>query len=138
MSQPDVRFTILENSGDQRGLSFQTGQQWIDFLGKLDDAHIATILPGAIRGNHYHLQRREVIAVLFNDEWQLAWDRGFDTAASVKQFSGAGAVLVEVDPGASHAVANTGTTLLWIIGLSNGAWDPSAPDAYPRILLPRP
>jgi hypothetical protein len=138
MSQPSLRYRLLENSGDERGLSFQTGPQWIAFLGKLDDAHIATILPGSSRGNHYHLQRREVIAVLFTDEWQLAWDQGMGTAVSVKQFSGAGAVLVEVDPGASHAIANTGKELLWIVGLSNGAWDPRAPDSYPRKLLPQP
>ena len=137
MSQPELRFTVLEDSGDERGSSFQTGAEWIAFLGKLDDAHIATILPGSIRGNHFHKQRREAMAVLFTDEWQFAWDRGEGTAVSVKQFSGTGAVLVEVDPLVSHAVANTGKALLWIVGLSNGAWDPNARDAYPRKLLPR-
>jgi len=137
LSLPEVRFRRLVDSGDARGLSFQTGTEWIEFLGRLEDAHIATILPGAIRGNHYHLRRREAIAVLFNDVWELAWDQGEGTETRVERFAGGGAVLLEVEPQASHAIANTGREPLWIVGMSNGAWDADVPDSFPRGLLPR-
>jgi hypothetical protein len=137
MAQPELRVTVLENAGDVRGSSFQTGAGWLGFLGSVEDAHIATILPGQIRGNHYHVRRREVIAVLYADAWQLAWDNGADTEVNLIQFAGSGAVILEADPLASHAIENTGAALLWIVGLSNGAWDEHAPDAYPRRLLPR-
>jgi hypothetical protein len=137
MAQPELRVTVLENTGDARGSSFQTGAGWLGFLGGVDDAHIATILPGQIRGNHYHVRRREVIAVLYTDAWQLAWDNGADTEVNLIRFAGSGAAILEVDPLASHAIENTGAALLWIVGLSNGAWDENAPDAYPRRLLPR-
>ncbi len=138
MSLPEVRITPLPDTGDQRGSSFQTGPSWLAFLGSIDDAHIATIVPGAIRGNHFHLRRREAIAVLYADNWQAAWNQGADTEVTVREFTGAGAVMLEVDPGASHAIANTGRAPLWIIGLSNGAWDPAAPDSFLCKLLPRP
>lgn len=131
-----VRFSVLKDCGDQRGSSFQTGSEWLAFLGSMDDAHIATILPGAVRGNHYHRLRREAIAVLFTDAWRLAWDRGEGTEVIVHDFSGAGAVTIEADPLAAHAIANTGRAPLWIVALSHGAWDPVAPDSYPRRLLP--
>jgi dTDP-4-dehydrorhamnose 3,5-epimerase-like enzyme len=136
MPIPELRFTILTDSGDARGSSFQTGSQWLEQLDKLADAHIATLLPGHVRGNHYHVERREVIFVLYADEWQLAWDLGEGTQATVQTFIGSGAVIIEVDPYVSHAVANTGKELLWIIGLTNGIWDPQAPDSYPRKVFP--
>ena len=138
MSQPELRFTVLKDSGDRRGSSFDPGTDWITFLGKLEDAHITTLIPGCVRGNHYHVQRREVIMVLFTDEWQLAWDHGVDTVVSLNRFNGCGATVVEVDPLASHAVANTGKEPLWIIGLSKGAWDVHDPDAYSRNVFPQP
>lgn len=138
MTLPELRITVLPDSGDHRGSSYQTGKAWIDFLGSVDDAHIATILPGAIRGNHFHVRRREVIAVLHSDAWRVAWDRGAGTAVTVREFAGEGAVLLEVDPLASHAIGNTGQAPLWIIGLSNEAFDAEAPDSLPRQVLPVP
>jgi dTDP-4-dehydrorhamnose 3,5-epimerase-like enzyme len=137
MNEPEVRITILPDTGDRRGASFQTGTGWLRFLSGIDDAHIAVILPGCVRGNHFHARRREVIAVLHSGAWRAAWDRGAETAVTVRDFSGAGAVLLEVEPGAAHAIANTGHAQLWIVGLSHGAWDPDAPDSFPRVLLPR-
>lgn len=84
------------------------------------------------------MPRREVIIVLLTDERQLAWDHGVDTAVSLNRFCGCGAVIVEVYPLASHAIDNTGKNPLWIIGLSNGAWDAHDPDAYSRQVFPQP
>lgn len=138
MPLPQLRISVLEDSGDERGSSFAPGTAWISFLGKVDDAHITTLLPGCVRGNHYHIHRREVLVVLFTDEWQLAWDQGAETGVATRRFSGAGAVLVEVDPLASHAIANSGKSPIWIVGLSNGVWDPRSPDAHHRRVFPRP
>jgi hypothetical protein len=134
--QPGVKVTVLEDSGDQRGSSFATGPAWLAFLGKIEEAHITTLLPGHVRGNHYHVQRREVIVVLYSDEWQLNWDRGAETAIERRQFSGAGAVLIEAERLATHAVANTGKLPLWIVALSNGVWDPASPDTHARKVFP--
>ena len=138
MAQPELRVTVLENAGDVRGSSFQTGAGWLGFLGSVEDAHIATILPGQIRGNHYHVRRREVIAVLYADAWQLAWDNGADTEVNLIQFAEQRRGASGGRPaGFSRDRELTGAALLWIVGLSNGAWDEHAPDAYPRRLLPR-
>jgi hypothetical protein len=54
----------------------------------------------------------------------------------LKDFIGAGAVLLEVEPMAAHAIANTGQAPLWIVGLSVGAFDPENPDSFARKVLP--
>jgi len=137
MSKPQVTISVLQDSGDRRGASFKAGATWFEFLGGVAATHITTLLPGHVRGNHYHVRGREVLVVLFMDEWQLSWDQGASTAVCSKVFSGTGAVVVEIDPFASHAVANTGKFSLWIVGVSNVAWDPNAPDSQPRKVFPQ-
>jgi hypothetical protein len=132
MSKPQLRISVLADSGDQRGSSFKPGITWLQFLKDVADTHITTLLPGHVRGNHYHVHRREVLVVLFMDEWQLSWDEGAGTNACSRGFSGTGVAVVEIDPLASHAVANTGHLPLWIVGLSNGVWDAKVPDSHPR------
>jgi oxalate decarboxylase/phosphoglucose isomerase-like protein (cupin superfamily) len=134
---PELRFTLLNDHGDVRGASFTAGTAWLEFLGRLEDVHITTLLPGYSRGNHYHANKKEVLIVLFEDRWQLSWDNGEATEVTAQHFSGTGAVLIEVDPLSSHAITNTGHVPLWILGLSNAAWDASDPDAHPRQVVPQ-
>ncbi len=136
MPRPELRITVLPDTGDQRGASFSVGADWARFLRNVGDTHITTLLPGHVRGNHYHANKKEILMVLFQDAWQLSWDCGADTAVSATPFSGAGAILVEVDPLAAHAVVNTGTSPLWIVGLSDQPFDSRNPDIHPRRVYP--
>jgi oxalate decarboxylase/phosphoglucose isomerase-like protein (cupin superfamily) len=131
-----ITFRDLPNTGDHRGDSYSPGEAIDRFLGRtVQDAHLATVLPGAMRGNHYHRARHEVILVLYRDAWIFAWDTGEGTARQSRRFEGTGAVLIEVTPLASHAMRNDGTQPLVLLGLSNGPYDPQAPDAYARAVL---
>lgn len=132
MSPPTVRSVELMDVGDNRGSSFALPETWLTFLGGVRDLHITTLLPGHVRGNHYHAAHREVLIVLCQDRWSLLWDQGPGTDISQQNFSGAGAVLIEVDPGASHAIRNDGRVSLQIIGLANILFDPDAPDTIIR------
>ena len=136
MSTPNIRVTLLQDAGDVRGSSFSTGPACISFLSDLRDLHITTLLPGYVRGNHYHRLKREVLLVLFKDRWELDWDSGENTSATRRQFEGSGVVLVEVEPEASHSVTNSGLEPLWIVGLSSTLYDPGCPDAFQRRVRP--
>jgi dTDP-4-dehydrorhamnose 3,5-epimerase-like enzyme len=125
----------LRDTGDARGRSFSIGGQLVAGLGSVEDAHLATVVPGAIRGNHYHVVRREALLVLYTDAWVLHWDRGEGTAAERREFCGAGAALVDVDPLCAHAIENTGARELVILGCSNGPFDEAKPDAFRRALV---
>jgi dTDP-4-dehydrorhamnose 3,5-epimerase-like enzyme len=135
MADGELRVTELGDSGDDRGSSFPAPAEW--FAGGFDvrDAHLSTLLPGHIRGNHFHVARHEILMVLSVDQWSLHWDSGTGTAVEVRKFDGTGAVLIRVPPYASHAIRNDGSAPLQIIGLTDGPYDPTAPDAFDRPVV---
>jgi oxalate decarboxylase/phosphoglucose isomerase-like protein (cupin superfamily) len=119
-----IQVSVLGNFGDARGFSFTAPREAIDFVGRIADMHLASTAPGAMRGNHYHLRRREAIVVLPGSSWSLHWDDGEGTTAQHRQFDGDTAVLVLVSPGGSHAVRNDGNAPLWIVACSSETYDP--------------
>ena len=119
-----IQISELNNSGDVRGLSFTAPTEALEFVGRMADIHLASTKPGAIRGNHYHLRRREAIIVLPGTKWSFHWDED-GSAAQQRQFDGSCAVLVLVSPGASHAVRNDGVDILWLVAISSETYDPA-------------
>ena len=122
-----VQIIELANFGDARGSSFTVPAEALAFVGRLADVHVASIVPGAVRGNHYHLRRREAIVVLPGVKWSLHWDEGEGSDAQHYSFNGASAVLVLISPGASHAVRNDddGSGTLWLAAISSEPYDPA-------------
>jgi dTDP-4-dehydrorhamnose 3,5-epimerase-like enzyme len=114
----------LANSGDARGFSF-TPPQAIEFLGDVKDIHLASSAPGAVRGNHYHVHKREAIILLPGTEWSLHWDDGEGSPIQRRSFDGSGAVLLLVSPECSHAVRNDGASLLWLAACSSEPYNPA-------------
>lgn len=126
----DIRIVELANGGDERGFSFSAPSEALSFLGRVSDMHVASTDPLAVRGNHFHLRRREAIVVLPGAAWSLHWDGGEGSAVHRRQFDGSSAVLVLVSPGASHAVRNDDTRRLWFVALSSEHYDPA--ESVPR------
>jgi oxalate decarboxylase/phosphoglucose isomerase-like protein (cupin superfamily) len=120
-----IQISELDNHGDGRGFSFSPPPEALDFLGSIADMHLASTAPGAVRGNHYHLHKQEVIIVLPGSEWSLHWDEGKGTATQHRTFNGRTAVLARISPGCSHAVRNDGASLLWLVACSSEAYDPA-------------
>lgn len=133
----DEELSVIElpDTGDGRGSSFGPPAELFAQRFPLGDVHLATIVPGAVRGNHYHLRRRELLAVMATGPWSLHWDSGADTPVRARMFDGTRAVLVTVPIGASHAVRNEGPSVLHLIGLTDGPYDPQQPDAYSRPVV---
>jgi dTDP-4-dehydrorhamnose 3,5-epimerase-like enzyme len=120
-----IQISELSNSGDGRGFSFTAPVEALEYVGRMADVHLASTKPGAVRGNHYHLRRREAIVVLPGVKWSFHWDEGEETAAQHREFDGSRAVLVLVARGASHAVRNDGEDLLWLVAISSESYDPA-------------
>ena len=120
-----IQISELTNGGDIRGLSFTLPLDALEVLGRVADMHLASTRPGAVRGNHYHVSKRETILVLPGAAWSLHWDEGEGLPAQRRNFSGASAVLVQVSPGCSHAVRNEDSALLWLLTCSSETYDPS-------------
>jgi dTDP-4-dehydrorhamnose 3,5-epimerase-like enzyme len=120
-----VEMGEIPNTGDARGFSFTAPAEGLSFVGRMADVHLASTKPGAIRGNHYHLRRREAIVVLPGTKWSLHWDEGEASPAQHRDFDGSSAVLVLISPGASHAVRNDGDRDLWLVAISSEVYDPA-------------
>jgi dTDP-4-dehydrorhamnose 3,5-epimerase-like enzyme len=120
-----VQIQELSNTGDARGFSCTAPAEALAFVGRMLDVHLASTKPGSIRGNHYHLRRREAIVVLPGAKWSLHWDDGEQSQPQHRQFDGTIAVLVLVSPGASHAVRNDGDRELWLTAISSESYDPA-------------
>ena len=129
-----VSVRLLTDVGDDRGSSFCVPETSLAFLEAARDVHLATIKPGRVRGNHYHARKREILLVRFADSWTFHWDEGDPPQASRREYSGEGAVVVEVPPLCSHAVENTGSRDLLIVSVSDEAYDPDHPDVVTRVL----
>ncbi|HEY1679291.1 MAG TPA: hypothetical protein VGG04_16360 [Candidatus Sulfotelmatobacter sp.] len=120
-----IQIQELSNRGDARGFSFTAPAEALAFVGRMSDVHLASTKPGSVRGNHYHLRRREAIVVLPGTKWSLHWDDGEGLPPQHHQFDGSVAVLVLVSPGASHAVRNDGDRELWLTAISSESYDPA-------------
>jgi dTDP-4-dehydrorhamnose 3,5-epimerase-like enzyme len=132
MSQ--IEIIELENHGDHRGKLFSLGYQELDFLSSIKNIHYGTIDCDSIRGNHYHLERNEILVITYSDDWTLYWSDKDNQQPTLRNFTGNGSVLIKIDPGIAHAVKNTGKGLLQIISLSDTAFDKRAPDTYIKVL----
>ena len=120
-----IEISELENGGDARGLSFTLPPVALQLLGNVADLHLASTCPQAVRGNHYHVSKREIILVLPGAAWSLHWDEGEGMPAQHRNYNGENAVLVQVAPGCSHAVRNEDSTALWLLTCSSESYDPS-------------
>lgn len=124
----------LDDHDDGRGGAFYLPHDALEWLGPMAEVHLVTARSGAIRGNHLHERRRELILVHGIGPWELAWrPAGGDTAK--RTFREPGAVLLAVEPGTPHAIRNLGDEELVIVSCSSGRWDPDHPDTRPVALL---
>ena len=135
MKHTTLAVEILKDTGDERGRSFPVNIESIVEHFRLRDAHIATLVPGRVRGNHYHVGRDELLLITYTDAWSLHWDSGADTPIQRRRFDGSGAVVVAVPPHCSHAIRNDGRDVLYLTGLSTHPYDPARPDAIVRNVV---
>lgn len=117
----DRRFAVdvLDGHADHRGDAFPVPHGALGFWGEIREAHLVTILPRKVRGNHIHPHHDECMVITFEDRWRLAWKlRGADRP-EIRDFDGRGAAVVRVPAGTAHAVQNTGGRRLHLTSLSN-------------------
>ncbi len=135
MEEALVQIVTVADGGDERGCSFTLPDVWNRFLASLADMHVTTVRPGHTRGNHYHARHREILVVIYEDAWAFHWDSGAGTTVERRIFRGRGSAVIEIQPSASHAVVNTGSRDLVVLGMSDARYNPASPDAYPRPVV---
>jgi oxalate decarboxylase/phosphoglucose isomerase-like protein (cupin superfamily) len=115
----------LANRGDARGLSLVVPDEAVAFLNVVGNVHFAASKPGAARGNHYHLRRREATIVLPASKWSLHGAENSKSDPQHRELEGNAAVLVLLSPPTVHAIRNDGSGELWLFAIQSQAHDPS-------------
>jgi UDP-2-acetamido-2,6-beta-L-arabino-hexul-4-ose reductase len=113
-----------EVKADGRGCLFEVAKST-----RAGQIFISRTLPGVIRGRHYHHSKVEKFCVV--DGIAVIALRSLDTNERVEiQVSGRDCRIVEIPPGWTHAIRNTGTSDLITIFWASEVFDPARPDTY--------
>jgi quercetin dioxygenase-like cupin family protein len=134
---PDRQFAVhvLDGHPDDRGDAFPVPREALRFLGDVREAHLVTIRPQKVRGNHVHPHHDECLVITFEDCWRVAWKLQGEDGTEIRDFDGSGAVVVHVPAGTAHAVQNMGGHLLHLVSLSNRRSDEPRHDTERCVLL---
>ena len=97
---------------DARGKVFEPATPAVLSSGRLRNLHVATMTPGAVRGNHRHTSQTEWIS--FSGRLTVALE-GRNGEREVLDFVDDDCVLLRVEPGVAHAFRNPGETETFIV-----------------------
>ena len=120
-----------ELRADGRGWWTALPPQALAFLGRVAECHWVSIEPGAVRGNHAHADRREVVLVRHDGPWRLAWSCPGGRPLE-RRFAGRGVVCVGFHPDLAHALRNEGPSALWVVSCSDR---PATAEDTRRVVL---
>jgi dTDP-4-dehydrorhamnose 3,5-epimerase-like enzyme len=125
-----VRKHVLEKRADERGWVTDPLVRSPD--GKpLGHAHLASLEPGAIRGNHVHSGAAEYVLV-WGGSAEIAWED--DGRAAREAVSDSELAVFEIPPGVAHAVTNTGPKTVYLIAYYFGAPGDGWPETERRTI----
>lgn len=95
--------------------------------------YIASIEPGHIRGNHYHLKRTEWFFIL-KGEGRLYLKDLKSNRKKIIKVSEKLKRTIEIPPFVAHALKNTGRETLYLVSAQNDVYYPKNPDTFPYEL----
>jgi dTDP-4-dehydrorhamnose 3,5-epimerase-like enzyme len=135
MAKKTIRISQLEEHSDQRGVSFSLPAANLNFMKKIKNIHFATILPGAVRGNHYHELKKEMMIVIYSDAWIFSYQEEKAEQPMFKHFEGESGIVIEIDPKVAHGIKNTGTKPLILGCFSNKADELNKTDLVRKVVV---
>ncbi|MCF8128291.1 MAG: WxcM-like domain-containing protein [Deltaproteobacteria bacterium] len=124
-----VKIESIKGHWDARGLVFEPVKR--DQLAYQQNMHVVVSAPGAVRGNHYHLQGTEIIAITGPS---LVRIKENDQIRDVKIHENE-IFAFTFPPGISHAIQNTGKEAHVMAAFNTLTHDPNHPDTVEDILI---
>ncbi len=96
---------------------------------RIKQVYVATIEPGKIRGNHYHLKRREWFFIA-KGEVKIFLEDIKTKKRKVLKVSSKTPKLITIFPKIAHAVKNTGKETAILVSAQDTVYDPKNPDTF--------
>jgi dTDP-4-dehydrorhamnose 3,5-epimerase-like enzyme len=124
--------TIIESikvHSDERGFIFEPLKA--QELSIQRNAHIVVNMPGAVRGNHYHLEGTEIISVTGPASVRIREKEVLRDVEVPKDE----VYTFTFPPGVSHAFKNTGNQPNILVAFNTLEHDPENPDVVSNILM---
>lgn len=114
--------TPLKTHSDKRGSFFEVFKSATD--GQIS---ISTTKPGAVRGNHYHHTKCEKFVVI-KGKAVIRLRKIDEEKIRIYPVDGASPCVVNILPGYTHNIENTGTEDMTLLIWTNEVYDPNTPD----------
>ena len=130
---PEVTKHVLESHTDRRGWVVNPLVEPFPDI-PLGQAHIASLEPGAVRGNHYHPGSAEYVFV-WGGNGEVVWQDGSGRTVTEEAVPTTPTVF-EIPAGIVHAVVNTGDRTLYLIAYYLGVSENSWPETERSVLVP--
>ena len=124
-----VVFEELNLHSDNRGFVFEPITA--DSLKHQRNAHVVISQPGAVRGNHYHLNGAEVITVMGAAVVRIEENNQMQDIEIPENK----AYQFHIPPKVPHAIKNTGDQPNILIAFNTVAHDPQNPDVIRKVLI---
>ena len=102
--------------------------------GKIRNIHIVSMEPGAVRGNHYHLNRTEYTVIIgFPCEFMVLDRRTQETESLTKSYEKP--LLLKIPPNVTHTFKNPGDHIIYLICYSDQEFDSNDLDVITDKIL---
>jgi len=129
-------FEILDFNvlSDDRGWMIQpiSNEQLIS--GKIKNVHVASLGPGVVRGNHYHLARTEY-ALILGGSCEVSTINNATMEVESLILREDKPVVLKIPPSVSHAFKNIGEKAIYLVCYSDKTFDPRNPDTVESKIL---
>ncbi len=118
----------LEIHSDKRGWLVEMLKQ-NELKEDIKQVYVATIKPGKIRGNHYHLKRTEWFFIIGGKAKLYLED--FKTKEKISlELSAKKPKVITILPKIAHAVKNIGKEIVYLVSAQSDIYNPKKPDAF--------
>lgn len=129
-----VKYKIkeLEIHSDKRGWLVEMLKR-NELKEDIKQVYVATIKPGYIRGNHYHLKRIEWFLIIGGKADLYLEDLKTKKKICLK-LSSKRPKVITVFPKIAHAVKNSGKETVYLVSAQNNIYHHKNPDTFPYLI----
>ena len=90
----------------------------------LRGVHVVSILPGQVRGNHFHLETNELL-LIFSGKGVFYWE---EDGSLMERLIEGRPYLITIPAGVKHAFRNAGDDAVYLIAARDGRFNHDNPD----------
>ena len=128
--QNKIKYKVkeLEIHSDKRGRLVEMLKR-NELKEDIKQVYVATIKPGHVRGNHYHLKRTEWLFII-NGKAELYLEDIKTKEKICLKISSKKPKVITIFPKIAHAVKNPSKEIIYLVSAQNTIYNPKNPDTY--------